>query len=77
MLIPNIYGFDLDNKYDLKIASKILSKPLSYYEKIRVGVCKNIDIKIKKFSKNISLEYMSNKINYDAIGCHSFNNFRL
>ena len=33
MLIPNIYGFDLDNKYDLKIASKILSKPLSYYEK--------------------------------------------
>ena len=36
-------------------------------KKIRVGVCKNIDIKIKKFSKNISLEYMSNKINYDAI----------
>ena len=33
MLIPTIYGFDLDNKYDLKIASKILSKPLSYYEK--------------------------------------------
>ena len=36
-------------------------------KKIRVGVCKNIDIKKKKFSKNISLEYMSNKINYDAI----------
>ena len=35
-------------------------------KKIRVRVCKNIDIKIKKFSKNISLEYMSNK-NYDAI----------
>ena len=36
-------------------------------KKIRVGVCKNIDIKIKKFSKNISLEYINNKINYDAI----------
>ena len=33
LLIPNIYGFDMDNNYDLKIINQILNKPLAYYEK--------------------------------------------
>ncbi len=32
-LIPNIYGFDLDNKFDLKIVKQILNKKITFYEK--------------------------------------------
>ena len=32
-LIPDIYGFDLDNQFDLKILRKIIIKDLSKYEK--------------------------------------------
>ncbi len=31
--IPNIYGFDVDNKYDLKIVKQILNNRISNYEK--------------------------------------------
>ena len=32
LLIKNIYGFDLDNIFDLKVAQQLIKKKIKYYE---------------------------------------------
>ena len=32
-VIPNIYGFDVDNKFDLKFVKQLLDKNITFYEK--------------------------------------------
>ena len=53
--IKNIFGFDVDNKFDLKIIKQLLKK-ISIYEKIRVCISKEIDFKVKTHAKKNSCQ---------------------